>query len=114
MFPVSMRQSQQIRVFAMFRRRLAQPRPRVDRFQTHQPQQPTNPLLVDRPLLLPQPLCHPPYTVKRRPQILLIEQPYQGQVFLVHRLGRVVQTAAGQAQQLTLLTQRQPVVFRLH
>ncbi len=69
--------SKQIGIFLMLRTRLAQIAFRIESFETHKPHEPANPLRVYEMPLAPQPDCHFRDTVKRRVQILLVDQHHQ-------------------------------------
>ena len=97
--------SQKIRINLMLRMRLAQAGPRINRFQTHLPHQPLNPLPVHRVTLSSQKGRHLPRTIKRRPGILLVNPLHQKEIIGIdHRL--IINTRSGDPQELGLVAKR--------
>lgn len=78
----------------------------IDRLQPHCAQQTRHPLVIDGIALSLKHCRHTTDPVKRRPGVLLVHQPHQGQVKR-RRDGRlVVEAGTGESQQFTLTIHR--------
>jgi site-specific DNA recombinase len=73
--------------------------PGIERFQAHEPQQPSHPLVVDDVALLAQPSRHAPDAVEGRLGVLLVHLAHQLQVLRALAVWRVVPTRPRHAQQ---------------
>lgn len=77
-------------------------RPGPDRLQAHHTHQPANALVVDRVSIPPQHRRHPADAEVRMRRVLHINQTHQLLIVAILALGAVIQTAAGQSQQIAL------------
>ena len=112
--PVDCYSFEQVRVYPVFRRRLAGIGLAVDGFQPHRPHQSPYPLAVDLMPLSPEPGRHPARTIKGRLQILPVHPGHQVQVQRVSRCRPVVHRGTAELQQTTLLYYRKPGVSSVH
>ena len=76
---------------------------RIDSFQHHLLHQPAYPFRVDRVYLLAEPPTHPPDSVKRRPCVLLVDQPHQSQILDRFRFRLVIPSRPRNLRQAALL-----------
>ena len=112
--PVDCYSFEQVRVYPVFRRRLAGIGLAVDGFQPHCPHQSPYPLAVDLMSLSPEPGRHPARTIKGRLQILPVHPGHQVQIRRVSRCRPVVHRGTAELQQTTLLYYRKPRVSSVH
>ena len=106
--------SQQIRIAHRLFPWLTQARTRIDRHQTHLPQQPGDPLVVDFMPLRAQPGRHLPDAIERGARVLLIQEPHQQQIVLTFWHRRVIVAGAGQPHELALASQTAAAMLRLN
>jgi len=94
--------SQQVRIDLVLWAWFRGMRPRNRAFQAHNPHEPLDPFAVDRVTIQTQPVCHLPGTKERCFQVLLINDPHQGEVVVSLASGLVVVARARQPNQGTL------------
>ena len=112
--PINLHSLQQIGKDPVSRRWFAGVGTPVDRFQTHQPHQPSNPFSAHQIALLQQPGLHLPGAVEGGLQILTVHQGHQLQVFCPGRYRPVVHRGPADVQQDTLTHQRQLLVVSVY
>ena len=109
--PLDRDPTEEVRVDLVSRCRFARVRAWIDRYQSQQPHQASDPFAIDDMALRRQPRRHPPRAVIRPSQILPIDQRHHCKICGVH-LGRLpVDCRARHRQQPALLRYRQR---RLH
>ena len=105
--------AQQVRINPVAGRALRQARLLIEGLPIQHAQEPPHPFVIDVLALLVEPDRQTPNPVKRRAQVLLIQQPQQAQVRRALGARRIVVTGARQTQQLALPPHAQLRVCRL-
>jgi len=113
--PVDPQAAQQIRESLVLRRRLAGPRLRAGRRNSHPAHQPPHALAVDGMSFRPQHCRHPPRAEERPSREQLVDPPHQRQiVVIVGRRRRSIDAGAGNAEQHALPADRQLGMIAVH